>query len=210
MRVLGMSAVGIVTLLGSPAWADLPVVQEAHTVWEGCDYAIRVEQDVDPIPYPRPLYRVSVHSSVVSADTCTLEPRTVVLGTSMLEPHIAIAANEQGLVAAFSGGEYVRAIGPYAATYVRRLEPSTLATLRQEMISAGWTSAPGTAGGPGTADVVRLAIYPTHVELKGIRSGNLVTAYPSGDSRFEEGTGFAAFYSNFFGVNQKPPILFVY
>ncbi|WP_146210319.1 hypothetical protein [Vitiosangium sp. GDMCC 1.1324] len=48
MRILGMSAVGIVTLLGSPAWADLPVVQEAHAAREGCDYSIRVEQDVDP------------------------------------------------------------------------------------------------------------------------------------------------------------------
>jgi hypothetical protein len=42
-----------------------------------------------------------------------------------------------------------------------------------------------------------------------VRDGNILTTYPSSDYRFEEGTGFALFYLDFFGVNRKSPILYV-
>mgnify|MGYP007050639359 CR=1 FL=1 len=83
MRVLGMSVIGLVSLFASSARADLPLVKEVHAAWNGCDYALRVEEDVDPIPYPRPLYRISVRSTVVSADTCTLTPGTSSIFSTM-------------------------------------------------------------------------------------------------------------------------------
>ncbi|QRK12666.1 hypothetical protein JQX13_23105 [Archangium violaceum] len=201
----------MVALLGPAAHADLPVVKTAQASWQGCDYTIKVLQDVDE-PMPRPLYRVSVQSAVVSPDTCSLVPTTVELGTSILEPTIAIAATAQGLVAAYSGGEYVKfGIGRWAVTHVHRLSPSTLRTLRLAELAAGWTSAPGTAGGPGTAEVDQITIYPSHVEVTGTRNGNLFGVYPSySPYRFGEGTHFAAFYPGFFGPNQQQPVLFIY
>ncbi|WNG51433.1 hypothetical protein F0U60_50380 [Archangium minus] len=160
MRILGTIAFGMVTLLGSAAHAELPVIKTAQASWQGCDYTIKVLQDVDTGgTFPLPLYRVSVQSAVVSSDTCSLVPTTVELGTSLLEPKIAIAVNDQGLVAAYSGGEYVRAMGGrWVHTYIHRLNPSTLQTTR---LAADWTSAPGTAGGPGTAEVDQLTIHPS-------------------------------------------------
>ncbi|WNG44171.1 hypothetical protein F0U60_08685 [Archangium minus] len=210
MRIFGTIAVGMATLLGSAAHAELPVFKTAQASWQGCDYTIKVLQDVDVDL--RPLYRVSVQSAVVSSDTCSLVPTAVELGTSRVEPTIAIAANAQGLVAAYSGGEYVRlGIGKWAVTHVHRLNPSTLQTMKLAELAAGWTSAPGTAGGPGTAEVDQITLYPSHVEVTGTRNGNLFGVYPSySPYRFGEGTHFAAFYTGFFGPNQQQPILFIY
>ncbi len=216
MRMSGAFVVGLMSLLGSEASADLPIVQQAQTTWGGCGYFIQVEQDVDPIPYPQPLYRIVLRSTVVSADTCTLPPQRIELGTSKLEPGIAIAADERGLVTAHSYGTYVRTMGPDMMTQVIRWEPTTLTNRRSEWIRVGNVPYPGAAGGPGSARVTRLTIFPKHVEVRGTRGGNLLfldSDYmnPDRDYRFEtSGTGFAVLFPDFFGVNQKPPYLYAY
>jgi hypothetical protein len=210
MRVLAMSVVIIVALWGSSVRAQPSIVQEVHAVWAGCDYALRVEQDLQPIPSPRPFYRISVRSTAVPGGSCVLAARSIELATSPLEPRIAIAVDARGLVVAYTEKHSVRGVGTYAVTCLQRLDPHSLASLRWEWVSAGWTSTPGAAAVPGFAEVSRLVLYPSHVELTGTRGGNLVSVTPSGDSRFEDGTGFVVLYPDFFGAERKPPYLFVY
>ena len=155
-------------------------------------------------------YRISVRSTAVPGGRCVLAARSIDLGTSQLEPRIAIAVDARGLAVAYTEKNHLPGMGTYARTCLQRLDPHSLASLRWEWVSAGWSSLPGAAAVPGFAEVSRLVLYSTHVELTGTREGNQVSVAPSGDSRFEEGAGFVALYPDFFGAERKPPYLFVY
>ena len=89
MQMLGRIAAGVVALLGTSALASLPVVSAAQATRGGCAYSIKVLQDVDPNPYPQSFYRIAVESSVLTPETCTVQPRSVELGTSKLHDDAA-------------------------------------------------------------------------------------------------------------------------
>jgi hypothetical protein len=211
MRMVGTIAVGIVALLASPARAELPVVNEARVSWQGCAYSIKVRQDVDPeAPYPQPLYRISVQSQVVSPSTCALTPKTVELATSKLEPRIAIAANAEGLAAAYSFGEYYRGFGNWIRLRIHRLDASTLSSVRVAGLQGQFVPPNGGAGGPGEANLQELTLHPGYLEVNGTLRGNSITEDPATipwPYPILEGSRFVAIYPDFFGSTQKPPHL---
>ncbi len=214
MRMVGTIAVGIVALLASPARAELPVVKEARVSWQGCDYSIKVRQDVDPdYPYPVPLYRISVQSEVVSPGTCSLTPRTVQLATSKLSPRIAISANAEGLAAAYSFGEYYRGYGNSIRLRIHRLDPSTMGSVRVAGLQANLVPENGGAGGPGEANLQGLTLYPGYLEVNGTLSGNSITEDPATlpwPYPIVQGSRFVATYPDFFGSTQQPPRIVTY
>ncbi|WP_257458786.1 hypothetical protein [Archangium lipolyticum] len=209
MRILGTIAVGIVALLGSSAHAELPVVNEARVSWQGCDYSVKVRQDADPsAPYYQPLYRISVQSEVVSSGTCSLTPGTVELATSKLTPRIAIAANAEGLVVAYSFGEYYRGFGNWVRIRTHRLDPSTLGSVKVVGLQGHFVPSNGGAGGPGATYLEELSLHTGYLEVSGTLTGNSITEDPTTLSwpyPIVQGSRFVAIYPDFFGSTPRSP-----
>lgn len=209
MRMLGTIAVGIVALLASPAQAELPVVNEARASWQGCAYSIKVRQDSDPYaPYYQPLYRISVQSEVVSSSTCTLTPGTVELATSKLAPQIAIAANAEGLAAAYSFGEYYRGVGNWVRIRIHRLDPSTLGSGKVAGLQGHFVPANGGAGMPGSTYLGELSLHSGYLEVNGTLNGNSITEDPATTSwpyPIVQGSRFVAIYPDFFSQAAQAP-----
>jgi hypothetical protein len=209
MRILGTIAVGIVALLASPALAELPVVNESHVSWQGCDFAIKVLQDVQQdYPYPQTLYRISVQSTVVSSATCSVTPSTTELGTSKLMPQIAIAANAEGLAVAFSFGEYNRNVGNWVRIRVYRLDPSSLGIYRIAGLQASYVPENGGAGMPGATSLQELTLHPGYIEVNGTFTGNSVTEDPATTPwpyPILQGNRFVAIYPDFFTWTPQSP-----
>jgi hypothetical protein len=209
MQMLRRIVLGIVALLGTSALADLPVVSAVQTTWGGCAYSIQVLQDVNPIPYPQPFYRIAVESSVLAPETCTVQPQAVELGTSKLLPQIAIQASADGVVAAYSYGEYIRSMGNFVRVSIRHLDPSTLGTLRVAGLSSSVVPANGGAGAPAAVSLGGLSLNGSSVEVTGTFTGNALTEDPPGipwPYPIWQGNEFVATYANFF-TTTTPPIL---
>ena len=209
MQMLGRMAVGIVALFGTSALASLPVVSTAQTTRGGCAYSIKVLEDVNPDPYPQPFYRIAVESSVIKPGTCTVQPRSVELGTSKLLPQIAIQASADGVVAAYSYGEYIRSIGNHVRVSLRNLDPSTLETLRVAGLASAFVPANGGAGAPAAVSLGALNIQGSYVEVTGTFTGNSLTEDPAGTPwpyPIWQGNDFVATYPHFFTAT-TPPIL---
>lgn len=209
MQMLGRMVVGVVALLGTSALANLPVVSAAQATRGGCAYAIKVLEDVNPNPYPQPFYRIAVESSVVAPGSCTVQPRSVELGTSKLLPQIAIQANADGLVAAYSYGEYIRSVGNHVRVSIRNLDPSTLGTLRVAGLASAFVPANGGAGAPAAVSLGALTIQGSYVEVTGTFTGNSLTEDPAGipwPYPIWQGNEFVATYPHFFTAT-TPPIL---
>jgi len=209
MQMLGRMAVGIVALFGTSALASLPVVSAAQTTRGGCAYSIKVLEDVNPNPYPQPFYRIAVESSVIKPGTCTVQPRSVELGTSKLLPQIAIQAGADGVVAAYSYGEYIRSIGNHVRVSLRNLDPSTLETLRVAGLASAFVPANGGAGAPAAVSLGALNIQGSYVEVTGTFTGNSLTEDPAGTPwpyPIWQGNDFVATYPHFFTAT-TPPIL---
>lgn len=209
MQMLRRIVLGIVALLGTSALASLPVVSAAQTTWGGCAYSIKVLQDVDPIPYPRPFYRIAVESSILAPGTCTVQPQAVELWTSRLLPQIAIQASADGVVAAYSYGEYIRTLGDFMRVSIRHLDPSTLGTLRVAGLTSSWVPANGGAGMPGAVSLGGLTLHGSSVEVTGTFTGNALTEDPAGipwPYPIWQGHEFFATYPNFF-TTATPPTL---
>ncbi|QRN94467.1 hypothetical protein JRI60_35815 [Archangium violaceum] len=209
MRILGTLVVGLFTLLGSPALADLPVINEAQTSRNGCNYRVKVLEDSEPHPSQPilvPLYRVVVESEIVSPATCLLTPGSVELGTSYLVPKIAIAANDEGLAVAYSWGAWVRFYGDLTHVRVHRLDPSTLASTRTSSLEGGFVPPGGGGGGPGSVDLDSLTLYPGFIMVMGTLSGNSISDLSASPYESTQGTGshFVAIYPDFFNTTQRP------
>lgn len=209
MRLFGTIAVGIVALLGSSAHAQSPV-SEAHASWQGCDYAIKVVEVADPdFPYYyRPLYKISAQSAVVSPATCTLTPGTVELGSSKLTPQIAIAANAEGLVVAYSSGEYIRAFGSWLRIRIHRLDPSTLGSVKVVGLQSSHVPPNGGAGMPAAAYLGELSLHTGYLEVNGSFTGNSITEDPATTPwpyPIVQGNRFVAIYPDFFSQTAQAP-----
>ena len=209
MRILGTIAVGMVALLASPALAALPVVSESRVSWQGCEFSIKVLQDVEQAyPYPQTLYRISVQSAVVSPATCSLTPNTLELGTSKLMPQIAIAANAEGLAVAYSFGEYIRSVGNWVRLRVYRLDPSSLGIYRIAGLQASYVPANGGAGMPGATSLQELTLHPGYIAVNGTFTGNSVTEDPATTPwpyPILQGNRFVAIYPDFFTWAPQSP-----
>ncbi|HYO54564.1 hypothetical protein [Archangium sp.] len=209
MRLFGTIAVGIVALLGSSAHAQLPVVNEARASWQGCAYSLKVLQDADPdFPYYQPLYRISVQSEVVSSATCTLTPRTVELGTSKLTPQIALAANADGLAAAYSFGEYIRGFGNWVRIRIHRLDPSTLGSVKVAGLQGHFVPSNGGAGMPGATSLGELTLHSGYLEVNGTLNGNSITEDPATTPwpyPIVQGSRFVVIYPDFFSQTPQSP-----
>jgi hypothetical protein len=209
MQTLGRIVLGVVALLGTSALASLPVVNSAQTTWGGCAYSIKVLEDVNPIPYPQPLYRVAVESSVLAPATCTAQPQSVELGTSKLLPQIAIQASADGVVAAYSHGEYIRSMGNYVRVSIRHLDPSTLGSLRIAGLSSSVVPANGGAGAPAAVSLGGLTLQGSAVEVSGTFTGNSLTEDPAGTPwpyPIWQGQEFVATYLHFFTTTTPPTL----
>ncbi|WNG25892.1 hypothetical protein F0U62_19110 [Cystobacter fuscus] len=213
MRMVGTIAVGIVALLASPAWAELPVVNEARVSWQGCDYSIKVRKRAYPPDDPYPwfyYYNISVQSEVVSLGSCSLTPRTVELATSESEPRIAIVANAEGLVVAYSFGDYVRGLGDWYRIRIHRLDPSTLGSVRVAVLGASFLPEDVGAGDPGAVNLQELTLHPGYLEVNGSFYGNWImdeTETIPWPHPLLQGDRFVAIYPDFFGSTQRPPHL---
>lgn len=208
MRLFGTVVVGIVALLGSSAHAQLPVVKEARTSWQGCGYSIKVLQGTDPSAPWQILYRVTVQSEVVSSSTCTLTPGTVELGTSKNTPEVAIAANAEGLAAAWTHGEYIRGYGSWGRARIHRLDPNSLGTLKVAGLQSSYVPSNGGAGMPGTITLTGLTLYTGYLEVNGSFTGNSITEYPATTPwpyPIVQGNHFVASYADFFGQAAQSP-----
>lgn len=208
MKMLGRMVVGSVALLGTSALASLPVVSAAQTARGSCGYSIKVLQDVDPNSYPQTFYRIAVESSVL-APGCTVQPQSVELGTSKLQPQIAIQASADGIVAAYSYGEYIRSMGDYVRVSIRNLDPSTLGSLRVAGLASSIVPANGGAGAPAAVSLGALTINGSYVEVSGTFTGNSLTEDPANipwPYPIWQGNSFVATYQNFF-TTTTPPIL---
>lgn len=208
MQMLGRMVLGMVALLGNSALASLPVVSAAQATRGGCAYSIKVLQDVDPNPYPQSFYRIAVESSVLTT-ACTVQPRSVELGTSKLVPQIAIQASADGVVAAYSYGEYIRSMGNHVRVSIRNLDPSTLGTLRAAGLASSFVPANGGAGAPAAVSLGALTLQGSYVEVTGTFTGNSLTEDPAGipwPYPIWQGNEFTATYANFF-TTTTPPIL---
>jgi hypothetical protein len=209
MQMLGRIVLGIVALLGTSALASLPVVSAVQTTWGGCAYSIKVLQDVDPIPYPQPFYRIAVESSVLAPETCTVQPQAVELGSSTLLPQIAIQASADGVVAAYSYGEYIRSMGNFVRVSIQHLDPSTLETLRVAGLSSSVVPANGGAGAPGAVSLGGLTLNGSSVEVSGTFTGNALTEDPPGipwPYPIWQGNEFVATYPHFFTTTTPPTL----
>jgi len=209
MQMLGRMVLGMAALVGTSALAGLPVVSAAQTTRGGCAYSIKVLEDVDPNPYPHSFYRIAVESSVLAPETCTVQPRSVELGTSKLLPQIAIQASADGVVAAYSHGEYIRPMGNYVRVSVRNLDPGTLGTLRAAGLASAFVPANGGAGGPAAVSLGALTLQGSYLEVTGTFTGNSLTEDPAGipwPYPIWQGHGFVATYPHFF-TTTTPPIL---
>lgn len=211
MKMLGRIVLGTVALLGTSALASLPVVNSAQTTRGGCAYSIKVLQDVNPDPYPQPFYRIAVESSVLTPATCTVQPQSVELGTSQLVPQIAIQSSADGIVAAYSYGQYIRWMGNDVRVSIRNLDPSALGTLRESVLLSAIVPLDGGAGagGPGAISMGGLTLNGSYVELSGTFTGNSLTQGPGGSSwpyPMWQGHDFVATYYNFF-TTTTPAIL---
>ncbi len=209
MRMIGRIVLGTVALFGTSALASLPVVNAVQATRGGCGYSIKVLQDVDPNPYPQTFYRIAVESSVLAPETCTVQPRSVELGTSKLLPQIAIQASADGVVAAYSYGEYVRPMGRYVHVSLRNLDPSTLGSLRVAGLASSIVPANGGAGGPAAVSLGTLTLKGSSVEVTGTFTGNSLTEDPAGipwPYPIWQGNDFVATYSNFFTTTTPPSL----
>jgi hypothetical protein len=197
----------MVALFGTSALASLPVVSAAQATRGGCAYSIKVLEDVDPNPYPQPLYRIAVESSVLTPATCTVQPRSVELGTSKLLPQIAIQASADGVAVAYSYGEYIRSMGDYVRVSIRNLDPSTLGTLRVAGLASSIVPANGGAGGPAAVSLGALTIQGSYLEVTGTFTGNSLTEDPAGipwPYPIWQGNAFVATYPHFFTTTTTP------
>ena len=206
-NALGLSASHGFTVTGLPRC--VPVINELRVTRQGCGYSLKVLRDVNPDPYPQPLYRIIVQSEVVSPNTCTLVPGTRELQTSKDEPRIALAANDEGVVVAYSHGGYTR---PYTVIRIgiQRLDPNTLGALRVAGLAAHWVPENGGAGGPGTLSLTKLILHPSAIEVSGTFTGNSVTDDPATIAwpyPIVQGSNFVASYPDFFGTTQPPSIV---
>lgn len=204
-----MLLVGIVALLGTSALADLPVINEMHANWGGCDYAIKVRQDVNPYPYPQPLYRIAVERAVISHLTCFLQPGSVELATSKLVPQIAIVSGTQGVAVAYSSGEYVRGMGNWVRVSIRQIDPTTLNSVRVAGLQASYVPANGGAGNVGAVSLEGMSLSSTTLRLVGTFAGNAITEDPSPvpwPYPIVQGNHFIADYPNFFSSTQAATI----
>ncbi|WP_052420170.1 DUF5011 domain-containing protein [Hyalangium minutum] len=163
---------------------------------------------MDPIPYPRPFYRITVESSVL-APTCTVQPKSLELTTSRALPQVAIQASADGIVAAYTYGEFVRFMGDITRVSVRNLDPNTLGTLRGAGLSSAIVPPNGAAGYPGAVLLDALTIQGPYVEVSGTFTGNALTEDPATipwPYPIWQGNNFVASYANFF-TTTTPPIL---
>ncbi len=207
MKMLGRIVLGIVALLGTSALASLPVVSAVQTTRGGCAYSIKILQDVDPNPYPHTFYRIAVESSVLTSGTCTVQPQSVELGTSQLLPQIAIQASADGVVAAYSYGQYVRSMGNDVRVSIRNLDPSTLGSLRVAGLASSIVPANGGAGAPAAISLGGLTINGSYVEVSGTFTGNSLTEDPTSipwPYPIWQGNDFVATYYNFFTTTTTP------
>jgi hypothetical protein len=206
-NALGLSTSHGFTVTGLPTC--VPVIKELKVTRQGCGYSLKVLKDINPDPYPQPLYRIIVQSEVVSPGTCTLVPGSVELGTSKEEPRIALAANDEGVVAAYSHGGYTR---PYLIIRIaiKRLDPNTLGALRVAGLAAHFVPENGGAGGPGALTLNGLTLHPNAIEVNGTFIGNSVTEDPTTQPwpyPILQGSNFVASYPDFFGTTQPPSIV---
>ncbi|OJH38918.1 hypothetical protein BON30_22150 [Cystobacter ferrugineus] len=224
MRILGSIVVGMVTLLGSSAHADPPVLGGPQAVWQGCTYSIRSQAYTEPSTDPRDpygtvtRYKIVVQRESSPSSTCLLAPTIEELATSEYEPQVAIAANSAGLVAAYSWATYVRFVGAWGRVSIHSLNPSPvdplrLDTTRKSTVLGSFHAAPGEAGFPGTTSLGELILYPDHLQVHGPLSGNWLSAEPGPNtppSALLQGNHFVAVYPDFFGTAQQAPILDAY
>lgn len=206
MQTLRRMVLGMVALVGTSALASLPVVSAAQVARGGCAYSIKVLQDVDPNPYPQTFYRIAVESSALTP-ACTVQPRSVELGTSKLEPQIAIQTSADGIVVAYSYGEYIRFMGNSVRVSLRKLDPSTLGSLRIAGLASSIVPANGGAGGPAAVSLGALSIQGSYVEVSGTFTGNSLTEYPTSTPwpyPIWQGNTFVATYPNFFTTTTAP------
>lgn len=188
----------------------LPVVKELRTLRQGCDYVLRVLQENSPYPYPNPyIYRVTVRSEVVTPSTCTLVPGTVELGTSKLVPDIALVSNTEGIVAAYSSGEYVRSMGNVVRVSIHSLDPNTLGSLRVTGLASSLVPSNGGAGAGRAAYLGAITLQPGYIEVSGTFTGNSLYEYPATipyPYPIVTGTNYVATYPNFHSTTMSPYI----
>jgi hypothetical protein len=153
---------------GQPA---LPLVQEAHAVWAGCDYALVTRQDVVNDPYPKTLYRISAELSA-AASTCTAAATSVALGESEYVQPLSIKASAAGIAVGYSQAVSARGIGTLSHGYVAQLDPSTLGIVRRFRLQPGSLPTSCTAGGPGWLEVGQLTLTGSDLAVDGPMSGN--------------------------------------
>ncbi|MET0406255.1 MAG: hypothetical protein ABW123_27805 [Cystobacter sp.] len=161
------------------------------------------------------LYKFSVHSAVISPATCTLTPGSVELATSKLTPDIAILVNAEGLAVAFSAGEYIRAFGPYARTFIRSLDPSTLVILKGVGLQSYYVPSDGGSGAgmPAAAYVAGLWFSSGNLGVYGSFTGNAFTEDPSPTPwpyPLVQGENFSVIYPDFFSQSSQSPHIFTY
>jgi hypothetical protein len=147
---------------------------------------------------------------VVSPGTCALTPKTVELTTSKLEPRIAIAANAEGLAAAYSFGEYYRGMGNSIRLRIHRLDASTLSSVRVAGLQGVFVAPNGGGGGPGEANQGELTLHPGYLEVNGTLYGNSITEDPATvpyPYPLAQGSRFVAIYPDFFSTTPRAPHL---
>ncbi|OJH38371.1 hypothetical protein BON30_24885 [Cystobacter ferrugineus] len=194
----------MLALVGSPALAELPVVDEAHIAWLGCDYSIKVRQDSDGAPNPKPLYRISVENESLEPGSCLWSPNRRELATSKIPPRIKIEASHNGPVLAYSWGENIQCLGPWVRISIHNVNPSTLESSRQAKLEAWYQEDPTFEGWPrpGALYLDNLIVGSNFIQVTGDFSGNRISYAPNPVT----GTHFVASYPMFFEVNHSPVI----
>jgi hypothetical protein len=215
MHRLGTIVVGLVSLLGSSALADLPPVKEVSTDFWGCHYSLKSQpyEGTGPGGAVLVYYKIILQREQDPYNSCWLEPATRELfDAGYEEPELAITADFEGIVAAYSWTSYSWHTGLSRRISVQRLDPSpenpeALAVSRQSTLVAYQFDSPTSGPFPSSVHLDRLNLRSGNLEVRGRLAGNWVTAEeaPSqGPIELFEGDHFIALYPDIFNTVQPP------
>ncbi|ATB38255.1 hypothetical protein CYFUS_003688 [Cystobacter fuscus] len=214
MHGLGKIVIGMVTLFGSSALADLPPVKQASTVFQGCNYSIKSQpyEGVGPGGAILVYYKIILQREQGPYNLCWFPPATRELLDTGYEPELAITANFNGIVAAYGWTTFSRSTGLSTRISVQQLNPyspnpDVLEVSRESTLVAYQFASPSSGGMPSSLFLDGLKLQSGNLEVRGRLAGNWVTAEEapsSGPIELYEGGHFIALYPDIFNTVQRP------
>ncbi|ATB33221.1 hypothetical protein [Melittangium boletus] len=216
-HVLGTIAVGMMSLLGSSALAELPPVKKATAFFNGCDYSIqsRPFEGLAAGQSPWIYYKVVIQRE--QGPYCWFPPATLELLDVAYEPELAILADYQGIAVAYGWTTSSRSTGLSTRIRVGRVNPyasnaEALEITRQSTLEAYQFASSTSGPTPGSLYLDRLTFNYGNLEVRGRLTGNWVAAQESpssGPISLLEGDHFIAIYPGIFSTTQ-PPLFVTY